>query len=325
MNERMHIVCATDNNYVALCGIMLTSLFENNRHCPISVYILTEGLKPEHCKRLKAITDTGKYNAEINICVIDSRILKNCVIAKDTIFSNIFTNATFYRFLIPDILPRDCEKALYLDCDIVVDGDISELYDTDITDVALAAVPEHDGEIGELDNSLIYQYIDNLRYPRKYGYFNAGVILININYWRKYDVEKRLISFYEDNAKICKLYDQDALNGLLYKEKSFLPYKYNVMSIFFDLYIYNKDYTAIFLKERPIIIHYCTSVKPWNHLFINYPFKKRWKYYRNMSLWKGWKGNSPIKKKLHEFLRKIKYTINGCNLYTYRSSWRKWE
>lgn len=320
MKERMHIVCATDNNYAALCGIMLSSLLENNMHRPISVYILTDGLKPGHCKRLKSLAESGKYDAEINICVIDTKALEGCDTSHNPYLAEYLNKAVFSRFLIADILPADCKKCLYLDCDIVVDGDISELYDTDITDYAVAAVPEHDGESGRCIGK---EAIERLNYPLKSGYFNAGVMLINLSYWRENDVKHAAISYFVNNVKKCFFFDQDVLNAILHDKELFLPYKYNVMASFFECAF--EDLTALLIEERPVIIHYCSAAKPWNWYFGDYPFKNRWKYYRNRSKWKHWRSRMPFKKLVKEIARNILYFSKGKRYRYYRSSWRKWE
>lgn len=225
--KRINIVCATDDNYVPLCGIMLTSLFESNPGRYFSVYVLARGLNDENYKLLNSLLDNHKNRSgEINICKVDISAIEQIPVK----FHNYINIATFLRFMIPNILPKDVDRVLYLDGDILVRGDISELYEIDLTDIALAACPEHDGILGELQPLDTERHIEYLGYPRDAGYFNAGVLLINLDYWRKNNISNRLIGYLAENYKKCYYLDQDVLNAVLHDSKIFLPHKFKYMT-----------------------------------------------------------------------------------------------
>ena len=319
--KRINIVCAIDDNYVPLCGIMLTSLFESNPGCYFSVYVLTKGLRDVNKARLNSIFDRNQEMCpgEINICEIDDSVIKDIPVR----LHSHFTITILYRFLTADILPQDVDRVLYLDCDILVRGNISELYDMNLTGVAVAACPEHDGKIGEVQPDLVADWCDRLGYNRDYGYFNAGVMLINLEYWREHNVMERLVCYLAKNYEKCFLLDQDVLNYVLHKEKVNFPYKYNVL-----VHCLSEDmikYDAPYLQENPVIVHYSVICKPWDFYMADYPFCKEWEYYRRISPWSNWHSNAPLWLKVRRIIGNIYYRLRGKTRFYYDPEWKKWE
>lgn len=320
MNKIYNIVCNIDDNYVPLCGIMLTSLFENNPGCYFSVYILTQGLRENNRTLLHSVLHKNREEClgEVNICEVDDSVIKRIPVN----IHSYFTITVFYRFLIADLLPRDVDRVLYLDCDILVRGDIAELYEMDLTGVAVAACPEHDGKIGEVQPDHVVGWCNRLGYDSDYGYFNAGVLLINLAYWREHNVGNLLIEYLKNNYEKCFLLDQDVLNAVLHKEKVDLPYKYNVLV--HCLYEDMIKYDAPYLKENPVIVHYSVVCKPWDFYIADYPFRKEWEYYRCISPWRRWRGNAPLLLKLRRILGNIYYRLQGKTRFNYDPAWKKW-
>ena len=318
--KRINIVCAIDDNYVPLCGIMLTSLFESNPGCYFSVYVLTKGLKDVNKARLNSIFDRNQEvcPGEINICEIDDSVIKEIPVS----IHSHFTIATFYRFLIADILQEDVDRVLYLDCEILVRGNISELYDMNLTGVAVAACPEHDGKIGEVQPDNVAGWCDRLGYNRDYGYFNAGVMLINLEYWREHNVSEQLIDYLAKNYRICYWLDQDVLNAVLHKVKRFVPIKFNLMT---HLLLSNFDTIDFILKENPVIVHYSTLCKPWDFYLVDYPFCNEWKQCRRISPWRNWHSNAPLWLKVRRIIGNIYYRLRGKTRFYYDPAWKKWE
>ena len=133
----MNIVCATDDNFVQHCTIMLTSLLLNNKG--VNIYLLTEGLKFENEKIIREQVEV--LGGTLNVCFIDTSIVERFPMPADKNLTHI-SRATYYRLLIPEILPLDVGKVIYLDCDIIVNGSLQELWDVNMAEYALAAVPQ---------------------------------------------------------------------------------------------------------------------------------------------------------------------------------------
>ena len=147
---------------------------------------------------------------------------------------------------------------------------------------------------------------------------------MNLAYWRQHNIPDALFAYVEKNQDKCLLHDQDALNAVSGGQKRFLPYKYNFMTHFFTAGYAQYDKT-VFLQERPAIIHYCSPGKPWDWYLPDYPFKKQWEHYRDISPWKRWRGNKPLKERIRRQLLIWLHVLRGKEFDVYEDSWKKWE
>lgn len=273
MTYSYNVLCATDNAYVPYCGVMLTSLFENNKNISIDVYVLTEGLSEQNVASFQTLAK--KYNQNIYIVAVNSDSVKDCPIQNNDYVSI----ATYYRLLAQEVLPHHIDKILYLDCDMIISSNITELYNTNINDYAIAAVLDEDYTNAD-------KYV-KLNYPQKYGYFNAGMLLINLEYWRNKNVMKRCFRYIKTKRVNLTFHDQDTLNAVLHKEKKLLPIKYNLQTGF--LYVHNnysKDFTAEIMDnlDKPTIIHYTGPSKPW-YKGSHHPLRNSFLLFKQISLW----------------------------------------
>lgn len=273
--KKINILCATDDNYVSYCGIMLTSLFENNKDVNIDVYLMTAGLNDKN--RLDFISLSEKYGVNIHIVKVDDDALKNCPIRLGDHVSLV----TYYRLLAPILLPNTVDRILYLDCDMIVNSSIKVLYNENIDDCAYGAV---------LDEAFqdIEKY-ERLEYQREKLYCNAGMMLINLEYWRKNQVMERCLDYIEKNPSKVLFHDQDTINVVLQDEKKLLPLKYNFQTGFilshykFDDIIMHEILETVY---SPVIIHYTGGIsKPW-FAKSKHPYTNIFLYYKNISLWR---------------------------------------
>ena len=277
-NSMIHILCATDNNYAPYYGIMLTSLFLNNPESVFSVHILM-GEEPVP----KVRDDYQKlalfFGQDIQFIKVDESLLFNCPIR----IGDHVTLATYYRLIAPLVLPQDIDKILYLDGDIIVDSPIGDLWNTDISTVGIGASIDESYHEAE-------RY-DRLELNRRIPYSSAGVLLINLKYWKEHNVMERCLSYINQLGDRLLFHDQDTLNVVLQNEKVFFPIKYNFQSGFirpwnFNNYDYSIREEILNSVHNPSIIHYSGPGKPW-FKFNDHPFKRRFLYYKKMSLWNG--------------------------------------
>ena len=197
-----------------------------------------------------------------------------------------FKIETYFRLFMPDILP-EYHKVLYLDSDIVVLSDIAELYQTDVEGYLLAACK--DADTAGLYNGFEKnkkQYMDQiLKIKNPYEYFQAGVILFNLDEFRKTYSVKQMMDFslsYE-----WELLDQDVLNYLCQGKVKFLDMRWNVLMDWRGIrihdiigrapyYLYDAYMKA---RQNPNIIHYAGPDKPWNIPYSDFA-EYFWKYAR---------------------------------------------
>lgn len=261
----MNILCATDDKYVPYCGVMLTSLFESNSQEQFNVYILVETLREDSKKQFELLAK--KYKQSINILEVNGEIFTNCPINNETDHVSL---AAYFRLAVTEILPKNIERILYLDCDIIVNGSIHSLYDIDLNGRSCAVVQDEAAYVDEP-----YDRFGLLR-KQEPLYINSGVLLIDLEYWRKHLLFERFFNYIKENKSLIKFHDQDTIYGVLRNQVMYADVKFNLQRGF--LYKEYFEGFSVQLKQevksaiaRPIIIHYTGSIKPWmlydkNHL-----------------------------------------------------------
>lgn len=176
---------------------------------------------------------------------------------------------TWYRLLLPDLLP-DYEKILYLDCDMIIEADVAELYDTDVSGFLLAATrdPDTAGLYGGYDPARKKYTHEVMKMKDPANYFQAGTILFNLEEFRKTYTTEEMLKFAASEK--WKLMDQDVLNCLCEGRVKYVDMSWNVM---FDMLRYRKNgIIACAPKEtkkayhearkHPKIIHFAGPQKP---------------------------------------------------------------
>ena len=295
MDNHINILIGLDINYAAYYGIMLTSLFLNNNGVQFDIYLLTDSTWTEReTRKYRRLIE--KYNSRLHVIEVDSQEMKGF---PEITHVNL---PSYYRLKASSLLPESVHKVLYLDGDIIVNGSLTPLWSTDISDYALAGVLD----TIYYDNNMY----ERLGYDYSYGYINAGVALYNLNYWRENNVSSMAIQFIKQNRNRIKWMDQDVVNALLYKEILLLPICYNFQNRFL-LNSQWKCFDAVFREdiiramEHPIIIHYCGSDKPWSYHYYRYPYSELFHYYRKKSLWSNSIIRSPFTKYMKFLWRRM--------------------
>lgn len=179
---------------------------------------------------------------------------------------------TFYRFLIQSVMP-DYDKVLYLDGDIVIQGDVAELYDTDVRGKMLGAVLDVDfaSQINGFAPGMMKYAVKTLKLEDPYRYFQAGVLLLNLTEMRKAHTQEEWLELASVDYKYS---DQDVLNVCCQNQVVYLPQEWNLL--------FDNDFTRVSevfrfaprehrlqydaAAKNPKIIHYAGFVKPWNRV-----------------------------------------------------------
>lgn len=268
--ERINIVCTLDNNYCQHCAVLLSSIFETNKELFFDTYILSDFIDETNRNKLSKLVDN--YSQKLHYIQIDKKQFEGLPFGGR--FSNI-SLATYYRLMLPDVLPESLDKVLYLDCDIVVNGGISSLWNLDLQKNAVAGVED---SVGISSNAP-----KRLGYPAIYSYFNAGVMLMSLSTLREMQFTPKALSYIKWHLKEIVYHDQDILNALLYDKKIFLPIKWNVMECFlFRHPLIHPKYKWELgdAQKNPVIIHFTGILKPW-YKECTHPYKELYYYYLN--------------------------------------------
>ena len=296
-DNRVNIVLNTDLQYVVHCCTMLSSLFENNINIKFNIHVISGGLTASFINDIRNLVEE-KYSQKLYLYIIDSEALNYFPKYKNSHISQ----AANYRLFVDKILPSDIDKVLYLDCDLIVNNSLEPLWSIDISDCPIAAV--EDMWSGKDDN-----YI-RLGYDKKYGYFNSGVLLINLKWWRENNICNNFIEYLKchDNLKFV---DQDILNGMFYNNRKLLSFKWNVQDGLLRRKPKVRESSMPKLQNEikcPAIIHYTGSRKPWDYDCIN-PYKERYFNYLDMTKWKHTRPAVPIKFKIKLMVDKVLYFL----------------
>lgn len=290
-----HVTCNTDDNYAQHCCAMLCSLFENNKEYNFHVHILTHGLAEESKSFLHSLCN--RYNNELTIYEVDESKLDGVQFR----ISRPLTKAAYYRILLPEILDKSIKKILYLDCDMVVVGNVIELYDLELDHYALAAtldcMPFNSGHRNQL-----HMETDERT-------FCSGMMLINLQYWREVKATEKLLDFSKRTRKPVWLHDQDSLNYVFKKQWFLLPPKWNKVSVSFLPNVQGLSKFDIYeYVYEPKIIHFSSEAKPW--LDMSFPYSKEYRKYLELS---GFLNPTFIKLSISE---KCKFCVWNCRYYT---------
>lgn len=262
----MDIFFCVNDYYVKWLYIAIISIIKNNKKSHIKIHILTKNLNYENVKLIK------KCNSEcvsIYFHYIDANRFKSMPIT----LSHISVE-TYFRYLIPEI-DKSIDKALYLDCDIMIKGDLSNLFSINVDNYYCAAVPD--------------SYINTIKYKKTIGfldnecYVNAGVLLLNLKKIRDENKVEQLFLNSERYKRKILYQDQDIINITFRGHIKSLDFKYNYTS--FD--VYSKP--SLFL-DQAIIIHFTGNKKPWNYFYMtkNPIDLVYYAYWRQSSIWVGY-------------------------------------
>ncbi len=277
-NQRViNIACSADDKFAQHLCVTLFSLLQNSsKDFMFNVYILDCGISESRkSKIIKSLTQFEDHS-KISFIRID---LNQFLHLKET--KNI-SRAAYARLNLPFLLPNT-DRILYLDSDIVVEGDIAEIFFLPFAGALLYAVRD--------PNVLMeIEYKDSLGIPATNGYFNSGVMLIDMKAFRENCIPKRLMTSLESINSLNHSLDQSALNAVLWNSWRQLPLEWNFLA---SLSFYSGDNHTTYSKKEltyakinPKIIHYASPfTKPWLYESTG-PFKARYFLYLNQTCFK---------------------------------------
>ena len=252
----VNLFFASDDGYIPFLAVTLASLREHidsSRHYDIK--ILNTGISRKNRERI--LTKFSSKNLEIEFCDVSAAVEN---ISERLHTRDYYSKTTYYRLFIPRLFP-DLKKALYLDCDIVLRSDVGELFDTDMGENLVAAASDGFVEC----TPRLHSYVTERVGVRYHGdYFNAGVLLMNLEKMREAGFEERFTELL-GSIKFDVAQDQDYLNAICNRRSLKVSEVWNAMPGFYRL------------KEAPKLIHYNLDSKPWRKSGIEFE-EYFWKY-----------------------------------------------
>lgn len=262
MNNSINICYALNEGYVDYCRVSMVSLLENNRDSKITFHILTDQLSDNAQTRLSNVAQP--YGSDVKIYYMDDSKLKG----QKTSWSKY----SWYRVFAPDVIDENVKELLYLDCDVVVMGNISDIFNRKDANWSVAAVDDY--------MTIFPDLFKRVGYEQAKGYFCAGVLMMNLDYFRKHNLSDTILRFALENPEKIQFPDQDALNCVSKDSRIRLPLKYGILDPFYRDVRFARKF-AEEVKESiddPRIVHYA-GCAPWIAEYQHHYFADEfWKY-----------------------------------------------
>ncbi len=243
MKKEIPVFFTTDDNYIPYLDTAIASLIENaSKEYTYRIVVLNTGLDPKNVDLVKKNERPG--------FTIDFVDISEEVKDIKSRFKNVyhFSIVTYYRLFIASLFPQ-YDKIVYLDCDLIVLGDISELYNKDMGDNIIGAA--HDQYVAITDEFKVYAEKAVAVDPD--GYISAGVLLMNLAEFRKNKIEEKFIDL------ICN-YDFDLVDP----DQAYLNFlcRGKILNLENG---WNKAPLPTECEGKKNIVHYALYKKPWQY------------------------------------------------------------
>lgn len=287
----MDLFYAFNDTYAGLAGISIFSILKNKKESDeLTFHIVNSGISDNNITKIK---DTiAEFNQEVRI--YDMPKFEQSV--NNGINIGRWNINVFSKLFVGSILPLDVHKIISIDCDTVVNGSLSDLWEIDMKEVVVAGVNE----------CMSPGYRINLGKQESDYYFNSGLLVLNVDALRIEKYEEKFWQYIENYGSSLKYLDQDVINAVIPQGKMKLLHpKYNAITPIFCLeydefmkirdskkYYSEKEFYEA--KKDPIIIHFTTfflnSLRPWFNgsehpkvdVFLSYKAQSLWV---DMPLW----------------------------------------
>ncbi|TWU37414.1 glycosyltransferase family 8 protein [Novipirellula artificiosorum] len=301
--ETIVVVCGCDENYAMPLAVTLRSAVDHlAMDRALQVYIFDGGIRCESKQRIEESCCEDRVSIEF--VTIDMSILKDVPVSEHV------NAASYLRLLIPDVLPRSIGRVIYLDSDLLVCKDLSELWEMPLGENAIlaaqdSAAPYLDSSIATSNFSLCARYLaaprpianyESLEMSPYAKYFNAGVLVIDVDHWRRERLDEELFACLDQHRAHVLWWDQYALNVVMYGRWGELDMRWNQTAHLFAYPAHGESpfrkRSMALLRKDPWIIHFTSSLKPWNY-FCRHPETKRFHHYLSRTSWAGYTAERP--------------------------------
>lgn len=275
----MVIACAADGRYALPLAVMLKSAVANlHPDMAVEIHAVNDGIDPASLERV--------------VAQLPSRASLHWVDRPQGEFDDLpnwgrMTRTTYHKLTLGDWLPAHVDRALWLDCDALVLGDLARLWTMDLgRHLALAArdvvVPLVSSRFG------ISAYRD-LGMASDVEYFNAGIMLIDVMRWRREHIAARAGAYLRRYGKQVWFWDQEALNAVVAGQWGALDPRWNWNPLI------DRLATGTPRPADPWIVHFSGNFKPWTYrgssryhaLYYQWIDQTGWSGFRPAHSWRG--------------------------------------
>lgn len=265
--KTLHVLMCANDGYAMPLTVAAHSLMHHaDPQARVELHVVTDGFSADNAARAERVLQAAHPGGRIVWHLRD-----------ETAFGGInlgrYSVAALFRLLLPELFPPEVDRVLYLDCDVVVERDVSELWDIDLGDRAIWAV--QNGTDDDFVN-YVHRKFPWIEAGPEARYFNSGVIMVNMAEWRRQQVSDRTLDFLQRHSDRLGFPDQDALNAVLAGHWGRLHPRWNKQ-------ILRMGQPEAARPDDPGILHYTTR-KPWTP---EYTQRAKWAWHRAF-LRSGW-------------------------------------
>jgi len=230
---------------------MLNSLWNLNRDPDLHVYLIFDNANSQELSL--AVSHLRNLLPGFSLLQASSKPLQGFPV------NGHATVATYFRLLLPELLPTSVDRVIFIDADTIVTDSLAPLWNIPLQGKAIAAVPEHRFSCND--------------HGHEFGsYFNAGIMLVDLQKWRESDLLQRGRLFANAYPECMRHWDQDVLNHVFKNDWVALPDRWNACPHLFGLTPEYKGYDYVYTEDEkeaisnPAIVHFAGPgpIKPWN-------------------------------------------------------------
>lgn len=257
---QMNIAVAFNQKFFKYAYVMMTSLYENNKDSSITLYVLHSELTEEMLGELLQLAE--KYSGEIVPILVEKEKLEEQLPT-----TTEWSIEMYYRLLMPDLLPEEIERILYLDVDMIINQNLHDFYAQDFEGKLFCVCKD----VTELKYEL-WQQMFGAFLEKGFAYFNSGVML-----WNLKEVRKKY--HFADYMRVAKQWnyqlvapDQDLLNYCHWQEV-----KYADAAVYnqFARVAHNQGKNREEIEKQVVILHFA-GAKPWGADNVHFDIEKIW-------------------------------------------------
>jgi lipopolysaccharide biosynthesis glycosyltransferase len=306
--EAVAVACASDNGYaMALAATIRSAVAHLAQGRRMDLYVLDGGIDEHNKRRLRASWEDPRLT--VQFVNPDLGTLQGLQVS-----GHININ-TYLRLLMPFVLPAQVRRAIYLDADLTVMRDLGELWDLDqggfpclaaqdvaapcINAATLPAFPRCKNHVADLLPIANYR---ELGLPADGKYFNAGVLVVDLDIWRRENLAEKMLQVLRDNPEHVRYWDQYALNVVLAGRWKEIDPRWNQSAYVHAYPSWQQSpldrETFHQLRDNPWIVHFCSPAKPW-HYFCHHPNTQDFRKNLKETDWRDWSPPVP-----NDYLRK---------------------
>lgn len=264
MIKKINLVFITDKNYLPQFCVALSSLLKHNSSLIDKVFLIHDLIEN---KKILRVLDGFKKKYSVDIFPITMKKSSEFDGFKIT---HYVTKATYYRLALADILPVEVKDVLYLDSDLIVTGDLSQIANLIFDDQCIAYAVNHINKSKEF----LIEHGNKFGVAFNNKYYNAGVMYLNLELMRSLESTANLFAIATKHNENLRWWDQDVINIYFLNMWAELDFTYNAC-----------DLTEK-LEYLPKIIHYSGNRKPWlGEILFQHPYKDLyWAYLKEAPL-----------------------------------------